>query len=186
MEPNDEALVIACHRGDADAWDTLVDRYKRLIYAIARGAGLDQEQAADVLQRVFTILLEHIDEIEQPARIGAWLVATARREAWRMQRREQAVRNTSELSETVLATLVDKADLPDELILRLEAQHKVRMAVAALDERCRKLLTMLFLEPDAPSYSQIAATMGMREGAIGPTRARCLQKLRQLLLDEES
>ena len=89
MEPSDEALVLACRHGDATAWETLVDRYQRLIYTICRHAGLDEEQAADVFQRVFEALFRHLDDVEQPALIGAWLATTARHEAWRLSRRER-------------------------------------------------------------------------------------------------
>lgn len=185
MQPTDEALVMACRRGDADAWDLLVDRYQRLIYNIARHSGLDREQAADTMQRVFTILLERLDTIEQPAQIGAWMVITARREAWAARRRERAAQaRTVADAEGSLALLADDAILPEEQVERLEAQQRVRRAVAELDGRCRDLLTMLFLQPAPPAYSEVAAALGMREGAVGPTRARCLQKLRQLLEEE--
>src|SRR5262245_15584979 len=95
MEPSDEALVLACRNGDTVAWERLVDRYQRLVYSIARHAGLDQEQSADVFQLVFAALVEHLGKIEQPALIGAWLVTTARHEAWRFSRRERMVRFTS-------------------------------------------------------------------------------------------
>jgi len=77
----------------------------------------------------------------------------------------------------------DSSLLPESLMLRLEEQHQVRTAVAALDERCRKLLVLLFYRSDIPAYAEIAATLGMNEGSIGPTRARCLRKLRHLLDD---
>jgi len=67
------------------------------------------------------------------------------------------------------------------VLLRLEQQHQVRTAMCALDERCRKLLTLLFYQPEPPTYADIAALLGTTEGSIGPTRARCLQKLCQLL-----
>jgi RNA polymerase sigma factor (sigma-70 family) len=181
MEPTDETLVLACARGDGEAWDLLVDRYKRLIYTIARRSGLDEDQATDVFQRVFTILLERIDSIEQPAQIGAWFVATTRRESWRMRRRERARPTALGTPGDYAADLLDEDPLPDEQVVILEDQLRVRMALDSLDERCRHLLTLLFLTRDQPTYATIAATMGMREGAIGPTRARCLQKLRRIL-----
>lgn len=184
MEPTDETLVLACARGDGEAWDLLVDRYKRLIYTIARRSGLDEDQATDVFQRVFTILLECIDSIEQPALIGAWFVATTRREAWRLRRRERTGPTALGAPDDYAADLLDQDPLPDEQVQTLEEQLRVRMALDSLDERCRRLLTLLFLTRDQPTYAMIATTMGMREGAIGPTRARCLQKLRRLLSED--
>jgi RNA polymerase sigma factor (sigma-70 family) len=184
MEPSDEALVQACRHGDATAWGLLVERYQRLIYTIARHAGLDEDQSADVFQRVFATLVEHLHGIEQPALIGAWLATTTRHEAWRMSRRERLARLSGEIGE-LLAPAADPAPLPDEQLLRLEEQHRVRAAVAALDDRCRRLLSLLFYQPDPPAYVEIAAMLGMREGSIGPTRARCLQKLRRWLEEKE-
>jgi len=179
MEPSDEALVLACRRGDAAAWETLIARYQRLVFSIPRRAGLDADLSAEVFQQVFTVLLEKLDQIEQPRYIGAWLATTARREAHRIRRRERTV--TLDDREDKDGDILDTALLPDEVLLRLEEQHKVRTAVAALDERCRKLLMLLFYRPDPLPYAQIATTIGMTEGSIGPTRARCLQKLYRLL-----
>lgn len=183
MEPSDESLILACRSGDATAWEQLVDRYQRLVYSIARHAGLDHEQSADVFQRVFVRMVESLGQIEQPALIGAWLATTARHESWRFSRRERMARFASLDSPEAVEPFVDKALLPEAVVLRLEEQHQVRTAVAALDERCRKLLVLLFYQSDSPAYAEIAATLGMSEGSIGPTRARCLQKLRRLLDD---
>ena len=187
MEPNDEELLLACRRGDAAAWEALVRRYQRLVYAIPRRAGLSEDQSADVFQTVFARLVEHLDRIEQPGRIKAWLVTTAQREAWRLVRRESATLSLdggdSGESQAGLDRLRDNALLPDQVVLRLEQQHAVRMAVEALDERCRRLLTLLFYRAQPPAYSEIAVALEMPEGSIGPTRARCLQKSRRLLED---
>jgi RNA polymerase sigma factor (sigma-70 family) len=184
MDLSDEALVLACRRGDASAWEALVRRYQWLIYAIPRRTGLDQEQSADVFQHVFATLVEKIDQIEQPARIGAWLVTTAKHEAWRIFRRERAgaVGMHSAAEDWPAGETLDDRLLPDEELLRLEEQHTLRTAVAQLDERCGQLLTMLFFRPSPAPYAEVAASLGMSEGAIGPTRARCLQKLRRILV----
>lgn len=184
MEPSDEVLVEACRHGDSSAWEALVERYQRLIYTISRHAGLDEEQSADVFQRVFMTLVEHLHTVEQPALIGAWLATTTRHEAWRLSRRERMARLSGEQAE-LLAPTGDGVPMPDELLLRMEEQHKVRGAVAALEERCRRLVTILFYKADPPSYAEIASALGMSEGSIGPTRARCLQKLRRLLEQSE-
>ncbi len=177
--------MLACRRGDAAAWEALVARYQRLVYSIPRRAGLDEALSADVFQHVFARLVEHLDRVEQPERIGAWLATTARREAWRLSRRERTAVPFAERDESdgEAAELPDSAPLPDEVLARLQEQHTVRTAVAALDERCRHLLTVLFYRPDPPPYAEIAAELGLPEGSIGPTRARCLQKLRGLLGD---
>jgi RNA polymerase sigma factor (sigma-70 family) len=180
MERADIALVQACRAGDQEAWEQLVRRYQRLIYSIPLRAGLDQDSAADVFQLVFTKLYEKLDSLTQPERLSAWLVTTAKRESWALQRRQQrslglTQPDSDDMSET---ELLDPGLLPDELLERMERQHLVRQALAQLDERCRVLLQLLFFQHEPPPYAEIAARLGTSEGSIGPTRARCFQKLR--------
>jgi RNA polymerase sigma factor (sigma-70 family) len=137
-----------------------------------------------VFQNVFASLIEKLDQIEHPDRIKAWLVTTARRETWRIIRVQRESFRTIISPETErdeIIELPDDAPLPDEVLLRLEQQLKLRDAVEGLDERCRKLLEMLFYRPEPPSYSDVAAALGLPEGSIGPTRARCLKKLLRAL-----
>ena len=184
MALNDERLLQACRGGDESAWEALVERYQRLIYAIPRRAGLDTDQSAEVFQEVFTTLFEKLDDIEQPERLQAWLVTTARRKTWRLISREKRLRNPAgddPESEPELDKLADPSALPDEVLISLEEQHRVRRALEELDERCRKLLTMLFYQPETPTYAEIAEATGTPEGSIGPTRARCLKKLMERL-----
>lgn len=184
MEQSDKQLLLACRRGDEAAWEALVNRYQRLIYTIPRRAGLNEDSAAEVFQEVFTTLFEKLDGIEQPERLHAWLVTTAKRKTWRLISRENRPRgpvDDEDESEARINELPDDAPLPDEVLLRLEEQHRVRTAVAGLDERCRKLLTLLFYHSEPPPYAEIAAAIGTTQGSIGPTRARCLEKLLRLL-----
>ncbi|NWG19880.1 MAG: sigma-70 family RNA polymerase sigma factor [Chloroflexi bacterium] len=179
---DDAALVKACQRGDAMGWETLVRRYQRLIYTIPRRIGLGDDDAAEVFQRVCVALLENLSKIEQPDRIGAWLATTARRESWRQVRRTRPSESLDQDDEQSPAMQIpDTALLPDELLERIERQHAVRRALEQLDDRCRTLLTLLFYRSDPPLYSDIASQLEIPEGSIGPTRARCLQKLRRVL-----
>jgi RNA polymerase sigma factor (sigma-70 family) len=181
MEPTDEALVQACRQGEAHAWEALVLRYQRLIYAIPRRAGLSDEMAADVFQRVWIVLLEHLDRIEQPERIGAWLTTAAKRETWRAGRSQRAVPGLIGEFHAETVALPSDAPLPDDVLEELEKQHMVRTSLAALDQRCRNLLTLLYYRENRPPYQEIARILDMRPGSIGPTRTRCLTKLRLLL-----
>ena len=175
---SDEQLLASCRRGEEGAWEALVLRYQRLIYAIPRRAGLDEDSAAEVFQDVFATLLESIDSIEQPSRLQAWLVTTAKRKTWRVVGRAKALRPFSgEEGEDEMYDLADEGLLPDEALARLEEQHLVRAALAEMGDRCRTLLQMLFYAAEPPPYSEIAAALGTSEGSIGPTRARCLKKL---------
>ncbi len=184
-QTSDVDLIAACRQGESEAWVMLVNRYQRLIYTIPRRAGLDEEQAADVFQRTFTRLLENINNIRQPASIQAWLVTTARRETLRLIREQKAEQPFSFMDDPENAhnheTTPDDNPLPNEVLEQLEEQHLIRTALATLEERCRHLLTLLYYRADPPSYTEVAATLDMPEGSLGPTRARCLEKLRRLL-----
>ena len=184
MQPTDKELLISCRRGDESSWQALVDRYQRLIYAIPRRAGLNEDQAGDVFQEVFVTLFEKLNEINEPDRLHAWLVTTARRKTWRLlskERTSQASKTGDSDASDEALSVVDNAVLPDETLVRLEDQHRIRTALADLDPRCRQLLTMLYYEPEPLPYSAIAVELGTPEGSIGPTRARCLKKLMKLL-----
>lgn len=185
MQPTDKELLIACRQGDERSWNALIDRYQRLIYAVPRRAGLNEDQASEVFQEVFVTLFEKMHDIHEPDRLHAWLVTTARRKTWRLLTKERGLQ-TAKNDDTfgpdeLLSKMVDTGPLPDETLIRLEEQHRIRTALAALDERCQKLLTMLYYRPVPAAYSEIAAAFGTSEGSIGPTRARCLKKLLQLL-----
>ena len=185
MRRTDKELLLACRNGDESSWEALVDRYQRLIYTIPRRAGLNQDQASEVFQDVFVTLLEKLDDINDPDRLHAWLVTATRRKTWRFVTKERSFKGAESDAENddedSLAVIVDNNPLPDEVLLRLEEQHRVRTAVAELDERCQTLLMMLYYQTEPSSYAEIADTFGTSEGSIGPTRARCLKKLLRLL-----
>ena len=184
MEENDLQLVLACRRGDQLAWEKLIRRYQRLIYAIPRRAGLDEDHAAEIFQEVFTTLFQKLNDIQEPERLQAWLVTTARRRTLRtiskMHGRPESDVNIDESADDA-AGVPDETPLPDEQLISLEEQHQVRMALSILDPRCRTLLQMLFYRPEPASYAEIAAALGIPEGSVGPTRARCLGKLLRIL-----
>lgn len=184
MEDSDLQLVLACRRGDQLAWEKLIRRYQRLIYAIPRRAGLDEDQAAEIFQDVFTTFFQKLNDIEEPERLQAWLVTTARRKTLRtiskMHSRPGSDANADEPADEAEA-IPNDAPLPDEQLMILEEQHQVRVALSLLDPRCRTLLQMLFYRSEPASYAEIAAALGIPEGSIGPTRARCLGKLLRIL-----
>jgi RNA polymerase sigma factor (sigma-70 family) len=184
MEDNDVQLVLACRRGDQLAWERLIRRYQRLIYAIPLRAGLDEDDAAEIFQDVFTTFFQRLNDIEQPEKLQAWLVTTTRRKTLhaiaKVQVQQQSHLNPDD-DPYVATSIRDEAPLPDEQLLILEEQHQIRTALSSLDERCRTLLEMLFYLAESPSYADIAASLGIPEGSIGPTRARCLAKLLRML-----
>ncbi|MBS1797879.1 MAG: sigma-70 family RNA polymerase sigma factor [Acidobacteria bacterium] len=183
LEKSDAELVLACRRGDEAAWNTLVDRYQRLIITIPRRAGLTEEQAADVFQEVFLTLFEKLDEIAQPERIRSWLVTTAKFKTWATVRSGKGFYSpeTEEEMEHEMASLADASPLADDILIELERQHQIRTALKELEERCRTILSMLYLRDAAASYSEVATAIGVGETSISPLRSRCLQKLAKIL-----
>lgn len=179
----DADLVARCRRGDQAAWDELVDRYQRLIYAIPRRAGLTDEQASDVFQDVFLTLFQRIDEIEQPGRIRSWIVTTTKFKTWGVIRGSKGFYSpgTEEEMESEMANIADASPLADELLIELEEQHLIRSAMAGLEEKCRRILSMIYLSEPAASYAEVGAAIGVGETSISPMRSRCLKKLGKIL-----
>lgn len=183
LENSDAELIKNCRRGDDSAWDTLVNRYQRLIITIPRRAGLSEEQSADVFQEVFLTLFEKLDEIEQPERIRSWLVTTAKFKTWGIIRGQKNFYSpeTEEEMEAEMESLADKSPLADDVLIELEQQHQIRTALKDLEERCQKILSMIYLRDAAASYAEVAAAIGVGETSISPMRSRCLQKLAKIL-----
>ncbi len=138
--------------------------------------GLSPEEADDVFQSTFSRLVERLDTLREPSHLRAWLVTTARRLSLDTATRRKAIPD----SEEALGTLPDPEPLPEEEVVRLEEQHLVRQAFGKLPERCRALLDLLYYAADEPSYEAIGKKLKMPLGSIGPTRARCLEKLLRL------
>jgi RNA polymerase sigma factor (sigma-70 family) len=179
---NDARLIDQCRRGEAAAWVKLIERYRRLVFAVPRRAGLSDDLAADVFQTVFAALHRHLERIDDPSRLQAWLVTTAKRESLRQLREQRRlVFVGDEDGADTFETLADERPLPDEVLAELQKNHQVRVAFDRLDERCRRLLAELYLADEPASYAEVAKRLDCPEGSVGPTRARCLDKLRRLL-----
>jgi len=183
LDQDDVTLVHACLDGDGGAWRALVARYQRFVYAIALRCGLDESSAADVFQAVFERLHENLPQLRQPDRLQAWIGTTARREALRLRQRGRREIAVDPDQPDPFADIPSDDPLPDVALAELRTLDRLRGALERLDDRCRTLLTAIFLEADEePAYREIADRLGMPIGSLGPTRARCLEKLRKLML----
>ena len=168
-----EQLVARASDGDRFAWEALVDLYSGLVWAVTRQFRLCDADAADVAQTTWLRLVENLDRIREPERLGAWLATTARREAFRHLRL-----HGRELASDEADLFEAPVDDPLEVALLTEERDTALWrAFAQLSERCQTLLRLLVAE-DEPSYEAIGAALDMPIGAIGPTRMRCLDKLR--------
>lgn len=179
---SDAALVARCREGDGPAWERLVERYQRLVYAIVMRMNFDEHVAADVFQTVFARLLDHLPRLTDPNRVQAWIVTTAKRESLLQKKRSaRMVSLTPESDDAEDIDVVDESLLPEDALDALQQQNRVREAMAAIDIRCQELLSLLYTDDDKTAYEDIATQLGIAIGSIGPTRARCLEKLRKLL-----
>ena len=172
------SLVKHAIAGNAWAWERLIDKYGRLIWSITREFKLVESDAADVFQTTWMRLIEHIDRLDRPDRVGSWLAATARNECLRsLASRKRLVLAPEEVAFDGPAT--HEPDV-DEALLAHERVQIVREAMAHLPWRWQRLLELLMADPPA-SYAEISDELGLPVGSIGPTRGRCLARLRVLL-----
>lgn len=169
------SLVDAATQGDRRAWDELVERYGRLVYAIARGFRLSTPDVADVFQTVWLRFAEHIDRLHDPERAGSWLATTTRHECLRMVRMASRVVLTDELEDLDPGGARAAAEASVDPVVAAEERAALREAFARLPERCRRLLALV-VDPSV-DYDEICVQMSMPKGSIGPTRGRCLARL---------
>ena len=178
-------LVTAAAGGDAAAWQELVRRFSGLVWSITRSYRLSRADAADVSQTTWLRLAEHIGKITNPDRVGAWLATAARRECLQFLRVSTRTVPTADLTWFENGATTDNPTEGE--VLRAETEREnaqraraLRQAFGRLPQRCSELLRVLMATPP-PSYADVATALNLPVGSIGPTRARCLQRLRQEL-----
>lgn len=167
-------LVAFAKGGDARAWDALVERFAPLIWSICRKYRLDRTDAEDVGQNVWMIFVNHLDSVRDPAALPGWLVTIARRECFKVLRATCKVPANGKALEDTPAEWAVSAEHDLILAERSAALHE---AFCRLPLSSQRLLTLLIADPPVP-YAEISARLGIPIGSIGPSRRRCLEKLR--------
>jgi RNA polymerase sigma factor (sigma-70 family) len=179
-EKSDPELIQACLDGDGNAWETLVNRYKRLVYSIPFKYGLPREDAMEIFQAVWLDCFQELRTLRDLDRLQAWLIRIAVRKCYRFRQRNLAEPATVEIMEGD-----HPADDPSGgLIDRLNQEQMIRTAVEKLSPRCKQVIEALFFEDPLPSYATIASRLGLSSNSIGFTRDRCLERLGKLLQDQ--
>jgi RNA polymerase sigma factor (sigma-70 family) len=166
----DSELIERCIQGDEAAWKEFVTRYQRLVYSVAHTLCPPGEDVSDVFQQVWLEVYQHLDQLRSVEALPAWLITITKRRMYALIRTR---RNSEQLDE-------DTPDLSEKL-RQIEHEHTLERALMQIPDRCRKLIDLLYFDTNEPSYAEIARIMGMPEASIGPTRARCLEKLRKLI-----
>ena len=178
----DGDLIRRCRQGSRGAWQQLLNRYERLVYSIPLRYGLSRDDAADIAQITFTILIQSLDKLSEDSSLGSWLVTVARRHTWRLlerNRREIASEHLEGADFVESAVLLGKSDA--DSIEHWQLAAWLDAGLSKLGAACRELLLALYFQPEGSSYAEVAARLGMPGGSIGPRRARCLKSLRQVL-----
>jgi RNA polymerase sigma factor (sigma-70 family) len=174
--------------GDREALDELVGLLTPLLWHTVRGQGVDRVAAEDVVQTIWMRLLHSSSSIRDPQTVVKWLLTAARREAWRVTKRSRSeMVQTASLfgqeGEELNAIPTQREELPEEVVFRDDRQRHLWQHVQTLPERCRELMRVIAFA-DRPDYAVIADSLGMPIGSIGPTRGRCLAKLRLVLASD--
>ena len=160
--------------GDESALDELVRMMSPVLWHVVRATGLDREAAEDVVQNTWLTLVRSGDSVRDAQAITRWLCTAARREAWRVSK---SASRTRPVDDEVLDARMPVQTSPESEVVSNDEKAQLWRALSRLPERCQKLLRIVAWEP-RPDYSSVAEGLDMPIGSIGPTRRRCLDKLR--------
>ena len=173
-------LLEAARADPRGGMDQLIVELTPLLWHVARAQGLDAANCADVVQTTWLNLLRSLADIHTPAALTAWLVTATKREAWRAK---DAYRGETLTGDDAFADLLDAGPDPVEQALVADQRRRLWKAGEQLSTRCQQLLRVVAFTP-RPDYGLVATRLGMPRGSIGPTRGRCLAKLRELLISD--
>jgi len=173
----DEQLIQRCLEGSEEAWSSLIDRYKNLIYSIPIKLGMHQD-AGDIFQAVCVSLLANLAQVRERRALPKWLMQTSYHESLRHQR---AANHQVELDSPNSETPADTRPLAEDIVIESEDEQTLRDAISEMPARCEQLIRMLFFETPSRPYEEVARELGLATGSIGFIRGRCLHRLRKHL-----
>jgi RNA polymerase sigma factor (sigma-70 family) len=178
-------LVTECLRGNEEAWNLLVDRYKGLLYSIPIRYGLPPQDAADIFQAVCLDLFNELPRLRDAEALQGWLMRVTTNKCYHWKRALAAAAVASGgLDDRVFDGLAGDSVLPADFLADLEREQLVRDSIEMLAPRCRQMITLLFFENPPQPYQEIAGKLGLARGSIGFIRGRCLQRLKRILQDK--
>jgi RNA polymerase sigma factor (sigma-70 family) len=177
---SDPQLIQECLDGNSDAWEVLVNRYRRLIYSIPFKWGLQRDDAMEIFQAVWLDCFQELQSLRDVDRLQAWLVRIAVRKCYRFSAARRGRPQDVEIVETDHVA----EDPSGEVLRRLDQEQMIRTGISKLTERCQQVIQALFFEEPFPGYAAIASRLGLSSNSIGFTRDRCLERLGRLLEDQ--
>ena len=170
MPTPDRDLIESCLSGEQAAWTQLIERYQRLIYSVARKLCPQPEDCADVFQRVCLDLYQNLKQLRNDRTLPAWLITVTRRRCYAVIREKR--------DDISIDDYISEADPHVDAV---EKEFLLERAIAELPDRCEGLIRLLYFDATEPTYVEISKRLGIPVASIGPTRARCLEKLRKML-----
>jgi RNA polymerase sigma factor (sigma-70 family) len=176
-------LVQECLRGNEQAWNLLVDRYKNLIYAIPIRYGLPPQDAADIFQGVCIDLFHELGRIRDAEALQGWLIRVTTNKCYHWKR-QMAMAANGHVGDDGLDGLSGAEPMPADTMAELEREQLVRDSIEMLPPRCRQMITLLFFEHPPQPYQEVAERLGLARGSIGFIRGRCLKRLKRILEDK--
>jgi len=174
---SDEELVRECLQGSQQAWSTLVDKYRNLVYSVPMKYRMPPEDAADVFQAVWTDLFSELPRLRSAGALRSWLITVAGHKCYHWKRQQSLRARGSEAHVELIDPRISFVDWKQEV----EREQRLRDALLDLAPRCREMVRLLFYEQPPRPYKEVAERLGLAEGSIGFIRGRCLTKLRAIL-----
>ncbi|MBZ5508752.1 MAG: RNA polymerase sigma factor [Acidobacteriia bacterium] len=174
----DERLVQECLAGDERAWNTLIDKYKRLIYSVPVKYGFSPDDAGDIFQNVCIDLFTNLSKLRKIESLRSWLITVATHKCFHWKKQQK---NDVELDAMEQEMAEELAAAPVVVMQEVQEEQAVRDAIDRLTPRCAELVKLLFYEQPPVPYSEVAQKLGLATGSIGFIRGRCLNRLQKIL-----
>jgi RNA polymerase sigma factor (sigma-70 family) len=175
-------LVQECLRGSELAWNTLVDRYKNLIYSIPIRYGVPPQDAADIFQGVCLDLFSELGRVRDAEALQGWIIRVTTNKCYHWRRQQNPA--NGQFDENGLDDLRGDSPIAADIMADLEREQLVRDSIEMLPPRCRQMITLLFFEQPPQPYNEVAEKLGLARGSIGFIRGRCLKRLKRILQDK--
>jgi len=180
---SDTHLIRACLGGNDRAWTALIERYKRLIFSIPIKYGASRDDAADIFQLVCMEMFSELSNLRKTESLKSWLITVTSHQAyhWKKRQRTGDVELDNTEDDQAPVQLASSEALAPELMAEVEREQLLRDVVAKLNERCAKMIRLLFYQDPPLPYTEVAQRLGLATGSIGFIRGRCLQRLQKIL-----